>query len=112
MISLDGVIVSLLPDCSDIVAVQSIHQAYAEQGMTALNEFLFLDDDTDINTLCTDQPKQVDYDGMSIRLRAHVFITPNETRKIRIVVADVRDFELDSGLFIKQSSLRTIAPQP
>jgi hypothetical protein len=112
MISVDGVIVSLLPDCSDIVAVQSIHQAYATEGTTALNEFLFLDDDTDINTLCTNQPKQVEYDGMTIRLRAHVFVTPNETHEIRLVVADVRDYQLDSGLFIKQSSLRTIVPQP
>ena len=83
------------------------------------NEHLFLDDDNDI--LPTVSPeyhnKRVEYDGMTIRLRVHAFVTPGDFYNIKIVIADTdgagnHDDFLDSALFISTSSVRTIAPTP
>lgn len=108
MATVDGVLVSLVPDCSDIVAVNSVNP------VEPINEHLYLDDDLDIDPKVTpsNQSVQVEYDGMTIRLRAHVFVTPNTTHRIKLVIADVNDDRLDSGLFIGESSVRTITPQP
>ncbi len=115
MISVDGVIVNLLPDCSDIIAVNTVHNGRRDENndysLQPLNRHLFLDDDLDINPVVTNQPTQVEYDGVTVRLRSHVLVTPG-THRLRIVIADVTDFHYDSGLFIRQGSLRTIQPQP
>ncbi len=108
MATVDGVLVTLVPDCSDIVAVNSVNP------VEPINEHLYLDDDLDIDPNVTqpNQPVQVEYDGMTIRLKAHVFVTPNTTHHVKLVIADVNDDQLDSGLFIGESSVRTINPQP
>jgi hypothetical protein len=108
MATVDGVLVTLVPDCSDIVAVNSVNP------VEPINEHLYLDDDLDIDPTVTqpNQPVQVEYDGMTIRLKAHVFVTPNTTHHVKLVIADVNDDQLDSGLFIGESSVRTITPQP
>jgi hypothetical protein len=108
MATVDGVLVTLVPDCSDIVAVNSVN------SVEPINEHLYLDDDLDIDPKVSpaNQPVQVEYDGMTIRLRAHVFVTPNTTHRVKLVIADVNDDQLDSGLFIGASSVRTITPLP
>ena len=79
-----------------------------------MNEHLYLDDDDDIAP--TPGP-QVEYDGMTIRLRAHVFVEPQQEHAIRIVIADVdgsggSDFILDSGIFLGEGSVLTREPVP
>jgi hypothetical protein len=113
MVTVDGVLVTLVPDCSDILAVNSVHPEISTE-FPAINEHLYLDDDADIDPRVdpVNQPEQVEYDGMTIRLRAHAFVTPNTTHSIKIVIADVDDDTRDSGVFIGESSVRTIAPQP
>lgn len=113
MVTVDGVLVTLVPDCSDIVAVNSIHP-YIDANLPAINEHLYLDDGDDIDPLVEpqNQPFQVEYDGMTIRLRAHALVTPNTTHHIKIVIADVDDDTRDSGLFLGESSIQTIIPQP
>jgi len=113
MATIDGVLVTLVPDCSDIVAVNSVHP-YIDASFPAINEHLYLDNDLDIDPSVTlaNQPVKVEYDGMTIRLKAHAFVTPNTSHRIKIVIGDVNDGALDSGLFIGESSVRSINPQP
>jgi hypothetical protein len=105
MITVDGVPVSLLPDCSDIVGVQSVS--------LAKNRRLFLGDDEDIDaTVDPDyEDTKVEYDGMTIRLRANALVTPGHSHHVRIVIADVNDPVLDAALFLGQGSLKTVQPE-
>lgn len=107
MVTIDGVLVTLVPDCSDIVAVNSVNDD------DPINEHLYLDDNDDIdpNVTPANQAVQVEYDGMTIRLRVHAFFEPETTHRIRLVIGDVTDDQFDSGLFIGESSVRTINPQ-
>ena len=63
-------------------------------------------DDEDIDPL-GNLPNQIEYDGMTVRLRAHVFLEPQTTHRVRIIIADVNDGILDSGVFLETGSLRT-----
>ena len=108
MVTVDGVVTSLVPDCSDIVAVNSVNSVGPE------NEHLYLDNDLDIKPTVAPEnyPTLVEYDGMTIRMRAHAFVTPNQTHRIRLVIADVNDDWVDSGLFIGAGSVRSVPPSP
>lgn len=115
MATVDGVLVSLVPDGSGIVAVNTVHaQSTGQPPRPPINEHLYLDDDLDIDPRVApvNQPVQVEYDGVTIRLKAHVFITPSSTRRVKLVIGDVNDDYYDSGLFIEESSVKTISPQP
>ncbi len=115
IITVDGVVVNLVPDCSDLISVNTVHggkkNSLGDYTVFPLNEHLFLNDDNDISPRATDQLKQAEYDGMSVRLRSHVFVSPG-LHHIRIVIADVLDDKYDSALFLKRSSVRSISPQP
>ena len=108
MVTVDGVLVSFVPDCSGIVAVNSVNP------IDLVNEHLYLDDDDHIDPTVApaNQAFQVEYDGMTIRMKAHALVTPNKTHRIRLVIADVNDAKLDSGLFVKEGSIRTVEPAP
>lgn len=108
MVTVDGVLVSFVPDCSGIVAVNSVN------SVTPSNEHLYLDDDDDIDpsVAAGNQAFQVEYDGMTIRLKAHALVTPNQFHRVRMVIADVNDGRYDSGLVIREGSVRTVAPSP
>jgi hypothetical protein len=114
MVTVDGSLVTFVPDCSSIVAVNSVNNGNPAVSMEPTNPHLYLDDDEDIDPSVTpeNQYRQVEYDGMTIRLVAHVFLEPGTTHRIRMVIADVNDGRLDSGLFIAGSSVRTIDPVP
>lgn len=125
IITVDGVVVSQLPDCSNIVAVSTIHPSTSwllpsycllpGEVLAPKNEHLYLSDseiDARVQAINpANQPIQVEYDGMCIALRFHAFVTPGE-HHVRIVIADVDDERHDSGLFIEAGSVRTIQPEP
>ena len=108
LIMIDGVAASFVPDCSDIVSVSSVNT------VAPSNEHLYLDDDQDI--LPTVPPghesTRVEYDGMTIRLLVHAFVTPNRNHRVRFVIADVNDGQLDSALLLGASSVRSVSPMP
>jgi len=120
MLTIDSKVVSLVPDCSDIVAVNSVHPlipaniSCTDEDLAAVNDHLYLDDDLDIDPKVApaNQTVQVEYDGMTIRLRIHAFVTPNTSHRIKLVIADVEDAAWDSALFIKEGSIRSITPTP
>lgn len=119
VVTVDGVVVSYLPDCSDIVSVNSVNQGNSGNLTLPSNQHLFLDDDFDIkpSVLPGDPSAQVEYDGMVVRLKMHAFIAAGASHRVRLVIADADAFDndddmLDSGLFLENSSLRTIVPNP
>ncbi len=123
LVTIDGVPVSLLPDCANFVAPNVIHPELTPEdsqcGADAppLNEHLYIDE-TELEVTAGSPKAQ--YDGFTHPLRIHAFVTPGDPYRVRIVIADVdgvsddsfEDDRLDSGLFIKQGSIRTIQPTP
>jgi hypothetical protein len=115
MISVDNVIVSLVPDGSDIIAVNTAHPFIpytvsncSLSDMQAVNEHLF----ELTPPFSPSRPHGVEYDGMVIRLRLHVLASTGQTRRIVCAIADVNDTRFDSGLFMEAYSLRSrqVAP--
>jgi len=108
LITVDGVATSFVPDCSDIVAVNSVN------AVAPSNEHLYLDDDQDIlpSVPPGQESTRVEYDGMTIRLLIHAFVTPNRNHRVRFVIADVNDSRLDSALLIGANSVRSVSPMP
>lgn len=104
LVTVKGVIVSVLPDGSDLVRVNTIN--------LNANRDLFLGDDEDIDPEDTRGQTQVEYDGTTVALKIHALVSPGSNYVVRIVVADVKDAKFDSAVFLKQGSLRSIAPQP
>jgi hypothetical protein len=116
-VTVDGVLISLVPDGATPIGPESIRPAVPEAAIPALRAHLYLKDTTDIN-VAAGLTNQVEYDGMTARLRLHAFVTPG-VHKVKIAIAD-RDkmsnaayrASVDSGLFIRKGSIRTIAPAP
>ena len=103
MIIIDGAVVTRSPDCADIFAVNTIN--------LDTNRHLFLGDDEDIDP-DNNITNQVEYDGLTWKLRAHVFVEPQSTHNVRIIITDVDDGILDSGTFLETDSFRTVTPTP
>ncbi len=125
-ITVDGVLISLVPDGTAPISAKTIRPAVlgsqtvwpGDPDLAALRRHLYLDDDGEINA-ASNSSTQAEYNGMTVRLRLHVFLTPG-LHKVRIVIAD-RDYPAhvevgqgnrDCGVFIRGNSLRTIAPTP
>jgi hypothetical protein len=98
--------VSLLPDAADIVAVHSVNDWR--------NRHLYLGNPLEIRPDVDPayRDSMVEYDGLTIRLSANALVAPNQTYRVRIVIADVNDFILDSAVFLGKDSLKSIQPQP
>jgi hypothetical protein len=81
----------------------------------AVRPHLFLKDTVEIQAAANPNPRG-EYDGMTVRFRLHAFVAPG-VHKIKIAIAD-RDkpffyswrSKMDSGVFIRQDSIRTIQP--
>ncbi len=127
LIIVDGSVVSLLPDCTDIVGTPSIHPLVAfddlddicqfellqlgfdqESEFSAKYEHLYLDDDIDIDSFVSNQNQliQVEYDGMTIPMKSHILLSSSKKRSIRAVISDVNDAEWDSALFLQAGSIQ------
>ncbi len=120
LVTVDDVIVSLVPDGEDIASVDSVH-AYVsplvhDKGMEidANRDHLYLDNNDDIVPTVSpeDLNNRVEYNGMTIKLRGHVLLEAGRSYKFRIVIADAQDEFLDSAIFIARDSIKTINPQP
>ena len=83
-----------------------------------MRDHLFLRDISEINA-AAGPTNQVEFDGMTVRLRLHAFVCPG-VHKIRISIADrdypnigpINEARHDSGVFLRAGSLRTISPTP
>lgn len=112
MVIVDGAVVTRAPNCADIVAVNTINNGNpVDDDVPISNRHLFFGDDEDIDPNGT-IASQLEYDGITYKLRGHVFVDPNASHSVRIVITDVNDGIWDSGLFLESESLRTIRPTP
>jgi len=112
-VTVDGVLISLVPDGGAVIGADSIHPA-----IPAFGSVVGLAEDMDAqrpHLFLNGAPPAVEYDGMTIRLRLHAFVTTGN-HHVRFSIADT-DYPEDSGyglvdsaLFIQAGSLRTIDP--
>ena len=113
LVLVNGRTTSLLPDCSDIVAVQSIHPHITagvnhpclSEDLESINEFLYIND-SEIDSTAT----KVEYDGLTEWLKIHVLVSPNIVCNIRVIISDVNDSVFDSSIFLQTGSIKTIYP--
>jgi hypothetical protein len=120
LITVNDVIVSLTPDCLEIVSVDSIHDYVSPFVSTiglevpAVRSHLYMSNSDDIapNVAPSDLDRLVEYDGITIKLRGHVLVEAGRTYRIRAVIADAKDYVYDSGIFIEKNSIKTIEPNP
>lgn len=120
LITVDDVIVSLTPDCLDIVSVDAIHDYVSPSVSTiglevpAVREYLYMSNADDIapNVAPSDLDQLVEYDGMTVKLRGHVLLESGRTYRVRMVIADAKDWVWDSAIFIEKNSIKTIEPNP
>lgn len=114
-IQVDGRTVSLAPDAAQIVAVNNVHRlidsterAFDNLGPTlaAAYEYLYFDNPY------SKEAGRIEYDGMIIKLKTHVFFNQNPTRSrhIRLGVADTRDQVFDSVLFLESHVFTSSTP--
>ena len=103
MIIVNGAVVTRAPDCANIVAVNTVN---LDQ-----NRHLFIGNNEDIDPTGILSNK-VEYDGLTVRMRVHVFVEPQSINTVRIVIADVNDGILDSGIFLESGSFKTTIPTP
>lgn len=90
--------VALVPGTNDFVAINSINHS-DNSNLYIKNERL---EETDECNIPFDPQyfDYIEYDGMTKQLRATIDVIPCETYRIRLLVADVGDDILDSGVFL------------
>ena len=58
-----------------------------------------------------ESPYDVQYDGFTQVLEARCMVVPNEVYHIKLAIADVADYILDSGVFLEAGSFRSFGDQ-
>ena len=58
-----------------------------------------------------ESPYQVQFDGFTQVLEARCMVVPNEVYHIKLAIADVSDYILDSGVFLEAGSFRSFGDQ-
>ena len=106
----DGVVVSLVPDGQDIIALNSIHAEYPPYSTPAIRDEFYYDEAQIAAKVVAPNTLPIEYDGVTLKLKLHAFVTPQETHRVKIVIADVNDGQLDSGLFMEEASFKTVDP--
>ena len=94
--------VALVPDTDDFVAINSINHI-SNPELYIKNERLEEANECDV-PLNQAFPDLIEYDGMTVQLEAKFDVIPCETYHIRLLVADVGDDILDSGVFLATKS--------
>lgn len=94
--------VALVPGTTDFVAINSINR-FTNPDLYIPNELFVETDECDVPFIPTFLDL-VEYDGLTVELTATIDVIPCETYHIRLLVADVGDDILDSGVFLKAKS--------
>jgi hypothetical protein len=92
--------IALLPDGSTIVSINTVHDSTGTGSscMTAFDS-LYIDNSTDTSIV---------FDGFTEVLTAGISLQAGQTYHFKIVVADVMDGLFDSGVFLMESSFRSM----
>lgn len=101
----DRVVTSLLPDCSDLILIGTVHGDF---GMvTATNEHLFLCGSNIINDV---SHEKIEYDDMSIKQKLTCISSSIEPRNYSITITDINDDRVDTAIFVEKNSVKTLSP--
>lgn len=95
----NGINIALIPNTTKSVTINNIHPAYALNKCTAAYEDYY-------NTNAEKQPV---FDGYLDVFTAAIPVIPCQTYTIKLIVADVGDKRLDSGVFLAEKSFGTNA---
>jgi len=113
-IQVDGRKISLTPDAAQTVAVNAVHRHISgwerrlnpDTDLQPAYEYLYFD-----NPHRAESDK-IEYDGMIVKIKAHVFLTSNPLRSHRanLGIADTGDQEYDSALFVRKRGITSNTP--
>jgi len=120
-VSIDGVIVSLLPACDNVIALNTIHPAISDSlcipfPSTAppINSQFYVSKETIDEAFSFPQlPPRIEYTATTLKFRNTIFVEPGRTHQMKIVVADTDDGiafrrgQLDTAIFIKNGSIKS-----
>ena len=99
---LNGENIALIPGTTTPVSINNIN---------ATNNSAFFRNN-DFSDLEPPYPFNTEFDGFTTVFAAQSLVTPGVTQRLKIAVADVSDSILDSAVYLKEGSLRTLPPSP
>jgi gliding motility-associated-like protein len=94
--------VAVIPGTGDFVAINSVN--HTTNAASYIGNELQMDANQCGIPFQQTYQDQIGYDGMTVPFTATVQVVPCETYHIRLVVADVGDDNLDSGVFLETES--------
>lgn len=100
--------IALLPDGTTAVSINNVNAGKNNVG-PGKNESYFINNGggTEGSPQYTD-PKAVNYDGFTVVLEAVARVQPCQTYHLKIVIGDVQDDHMDSGVFLEANSLNSV----
>ena len=120
---LDHVNLAVLPDTGEPITVNNINHKknrkfYHDNGFHNTSHPFIWDNrkkkpvrNKRYGKTAKESPYQVQYDGFTRVLEARCRVVPNEVYRIKISIADVSDYILDSGVFLEGGSFRSFGDQ-
>jgi hypothetical protein len=95
----------------NIAKIQSNNSIFVNNVNTSNNSAYYVDNGDGSTAPYNNDPYYIQYDGYSIPILATLPVTPYENYEMLIIVADIGDGILDSGLFLKAGSLDAVSTQ-
>jgi len=89
--------IALVPGTSDVVSVNTINEN--------VNASYYVDNGDGNSSPCDTSISCIQYDGFTVPLEAKFAVIPNQTYQLKLVIADVSDSIIDSGVFIEAGSI-------
>jgi hypothetical protein len=102
---LNGQNIALVPQTTSIVSINNVNNGSTEPGLTgipAVNPQFYINNDFQLPAVA---PFNTEMDGMTVVLTATAKVNPGVSNHIKLAIADARDQEFDSDVFIEAGSL-------
>ena len=102
---LNGQNIALVPQTTSIVSINNVNNGSTEPGLTgipAVNPQFYINNDFQVPAVA---PFNTEMDGMTVVLTATAKVNPGVINHIKLAIADARDQEFDSNVFIGAGSL-------
>ncbi len=102
---LNGQNIALVPQTTSIVSINNVNNGSTEPGLTgipAVNPQFYINNDFQVPAVA---PFNTEMDGMTVVLTATAKVNAGVSNHIKLAIADARDQEFDSNVFIAAGSL-------
>jgi outer membrane protein OmpA-like peptidoglycan-associated protein len=99
--------IALLPDGKTPITINNVNnidnpQYYIDNNLW--NDDMGMRHGREDSLKTPESPYSIEFDGFTTLLEANIKVVPNQTYHIKIAIADVGDFGLDSGVFLEAGS--------